>query len=60
MDIASVTPESISAQQSAATADQYSIRVARKVLDLAAEDGRMLAQMIDSSAGVGQNINTHA
>jgi hypothetical protein len=60
MDIANITPESISAQQSAATAEQYSMRVARKVLDLTAEEGRMLAQMVESSGGVGQNINTHA
>ena len=60
MDLASITPASVSAQQGAATASQYSTRITRKVLDLAVEEGRLLDQMIDSSGGVGQNINTQA
>lgn len=60
MELAGITPESVSNQQAAATASQYATRVTRKVLDLVAEEGKMLAQMIDSSAGLGQNINTQA
>lgn len=60
MELASLAGQSIGSTQGAAGPSQYATRVTRKVLDLAADEGRMLAEMIDSSAGRGQNINVQA
>ena len=60
MELAGITPESVSAQQASDTAARFAMQVTRKVLALAVDEGAMVAQMINSSPGVGQSIDTHA
>lgn len=54
----SVTAEGISANQAAATAVQMGTMVARKALDIQAQQGAALVNLMNSSAGLGQNLNT--
>ena len=60
MDVSSITPEAVFAQSMGMTATSFGIGVEKKALDMAAQQGAQLAQLIDSTGGVGQNINTYA
>lgn len=56
MDVSAVA--SSSASQS--TGADYGMAVTRKVLDIAAQQGAQLAQMVAQASGVGQNVDTKA
>ena len=60
MDLTSITPEAVFAQSMAMTASAMGMGVEKKVLSLAQVEGADLAQMIDSSGGVGQTVSTYA
>jgi hypothetical protein len=60
LDVSSITPQAVLAQSAGLTASAFSIGVERKALDMAAQQGAQLAQLMDSTGGVGQNINTYA
>lgn len=57
---AGLSVESIIGQQAALTRSALGMGVVRKVLDMAQAEGADLARLIDSSGGVGRNIDTSA
>ena len=60
MDVSSVSPEAVAASQMALTQQAAGMMLMRKVLDMEAAQGALLVQMMNQSAGLGQNINTSA
>ena len=60
MDLSSISPEAVLASRMAVTQEAAGVMVLRKVLDMEAAQGAMLAQMVDQAAGLGQNMNTSA
>jgi hypothetical protein len=60
VDLSSITPEAVFAQQTALTASAFGTGVEKKVLAMAQTDGANLVRLIDSAGGVGQNISTYA
>jgi hypothetical protein len=60
MDLASVTPASISADQMALMQESAGMLVLRKVIDLQASEGAMLVQMENQSAGLGRTMDISA
>lgn len=56
MDLMSITP---SIASSAAQSD-VGVLVLRKVLDMEADQGAMMAKMLDQSAGLGRNMDVKA
>ena len=60
MDLSSITPASVAASQMAMTSETAGMLVMRKVLDMEASQGAMLAQMVAQSSGLGQNLDVRA
>ena len=60
MDLSSISPEAVLASRMAVTQETAGVMVLRKVLDMEAAQGAMLAQMVDQAAGLGRNMNTSA
>jgi hypothetical protein len=60
MDLSSISPSAVVGSQMAAASGTASILVMRRVLDMAAAQGAMLAQMIDQGAGLGRNLDITA
>ncbi len=60
MDLSGISPASVVASQMAMTQSQAGMMVMRKVLDMEASQGAMLAQMVAQSAGLGLNVNSYA
>ena len=60
MDLSSISPEAVAASQMALTQQAAGMMLMRKVLDMEAAQGALLVQMMNQSAGLGQNINTSA
>lgn len=58
--MSSITPEAVFAQSMGMTASAFGVGVEKKALDMAAQQGAQLAQLIDSAGGLGQNVNTYA
>jgi hypothetical protein len=59
MDLSGISANS-SASQMSATQESLGVLVMRKVLDIQATQGAMLAQMVDQAAGLGRNMDTSA
>ena len=57
MDVANVSPASVSASQQAMTQEAAGVAVLRKVMDIEATQGAMLVQMMNQAAGVGRNLD---
>lgn len=60
MDLSSISPASVVATQMAMTQESAGYLMMRKVLDMEANQGAMLAQMVAQSAGLGKNIDVSA
>ena len=60
MDLSGISTASVVASQMAMTQSQAGMMVMRKVLDMEASQGAMLAQMVAQSAGLGLNVNSYA
>jgi hypothetical protein len=60
MDLSGVSPASIIASQMVMTQDTAGALVMRKILDIEAAQGAMLAQMMDQAAGLGRTMDTSA
>lgn len=60
MDLSGISPVSVYADRMAMTQETAGLLVMRKVLDMEASQGAMLAQMVAQSAGLGGNIDIRA
>lgn len=60
MDLSGISPVSVYADRMAAAQETAGILVMRKVLDMEASQGAMLAQMVAQSAGLGGSIDLRA
>lgn len=60
MDLSSISPAAVVASQMAMTRESAGMLMMRKVLDMEAAQGAMLAQMVAQSAGVGGNLDVSA
>jgi hypothetical protein len=60
MNVVPITVEAISNQQNAATAAKAKVMMERKSLDIQAEQGQLLVEMMARSTGTGGNVNTVA
>jgi hypothetical protein len=58
MDLSGISP--VNAASEATAQSQMGVLVMRKVLDIEAAQGAMLAQMVAQSAGLGQNVDVRA
>lgn len=59
MDVSAIS-SSAAGNPAAMIQESAGILVMRKVLDMEAAQGAMLAQMVAQSAGLGQNVDTRA
>ena len=57
MDISSVASD-VTAMQMAQTANTISVSMTRKSLDIQSQQGQALVNMMNSSAGIGNSVNT--
>jgi hypothetical protein len=55
-----ITAASASAQTQAMTQNAVAVSVLKKSLDISAQQGAQLAQMVAQSAGVGQRVDQYA
>jgi len=55
-----LSTESITAQAQANVQNQASISILRKTIDIQAQQGADLVQMMNATSGVGTNLNTIA
>jgi hypothetical protein len=60
MDLSGISPASVVASQMALTQATAGTLVMRKILDIEATQGAMLAQMVDQAAGLGRTVDTSA
>ncbi len=60
MDVSGISSTSAPASQAAMTQQTAGALVMRKILDIEAAQGAMLAQMMAQSAGLGGTIDTRA
>jgi len=60
MDLSSISPAAVVASQMGTTQETASLLVMRKVLDMEAAQGAMLAQLVSQSAGLGRNVDVSA
>jgi hypothetical protein len=60
MDLSSISPAAVVASQMAMTQESAGMLMMRKVLDMEASQGAMLAQMVAQSAGLGRNVDVSA
>lgn len=58
--MSSISPASIASQKMSETQAEFATKVMRKTLDIQANQGAMLAQMISQSKGVGGSVDTYA
>lgn len=55
-----ISPASVTAERTAQTQGEFATKVVKKVLDLSAQQGAQLAQLVAQAGGVGQNLDTRA
>lgn len=55
-----ISPAGIAAQKQLNLQNEVATRVLRKSLDLNAEQGAQLVQMMDQASGVGQRVDLYA
>ena len=60
MDLSSISPEAVVGQQMHATAQEFATRVMRRTLDIEAQQGAQLAQLVAQSAGLGGQVDVQA
>jgi hypothetical protein len=60
MDLSSISPAAVVASQMAMTQQTAGMLMMRRVLDMEAAQGAMLAQMVAQSAGVGRSVDVSA
>lgn len=60
MDLANVTPASITAAQMVMTQEALGAGVLRKIVDNEAAQGALLVKMMDQAAGLGRNVDASA
>ncbi len=58
--MSSISPASVAAQKMSETQSEFATKVMRKTLDIQANQGVMLAQMINQSQGLGGSVDTYA
>lgn len=55
-----ISPASIAAQKQFNLQNEVATHVLRKTLDMTAEQGAQLVQMMDQAGGVGQRVDLYA
>ena len=60
MDLSSISPEAVVGQQMQAMAQEFATRVMRRTLDIEAQQGAQLAQLVAQSAGLGGQVDVQA
>lgn len=55
-----ISPASVAAQKQLTLQQEVGTHVLRKALDITAEQGAQLVQMLDQASGVGQRVDLYA